>query len=89
MDSYLLDFSRVYYATITQGMSVDETTFAIQRPRSLVEEYIKLIQEFGLQNQRYAERIQFQLEKCKDRLRTGEIECLSKNEGREPRPFQD
>jgi hypothetical protein len=65
VDNYLLDFARVYYATVLKGMSVEETTFAIQRPQSLVEEYVKLLIEFGLNNQRLSERIQIQLERCK------------------------
>lgn len=65
VDHYLLDFSRVYYATVLKGMSVEEATFAIQRPRSLVEEYVKLLVEFGLNNQRLLERIQIQLERYK------------------------
>ncbi len=65
VDNYLLDFARVYYATVLKGMSVEETTFAIQRPQSLVEEYVKLLVEFGLNNQRLSERIQIQLERCK------------------------
>lgn len=65
VDNYLLDFARVYYATVLKGMSLEETTFAIQRPQSLVEEYVKLLVEFGLNNQRLSERIQFQLERCK------------------------
>ncbi len=50
VDHSLLDFARVYYAMIVRGMSVEEATFAIQRPRSLVAEYVKLIVEFGLHN---------------------------------------
>ena len=65
VDHYLLDFSRVYYATVLKGMSVEEATFAIQRPRSLVEEYVRLLVEFGLNNQRLLDRIQIQLERCK------------------------
>jgi hypothetical protein len=68
VDHYLLDFSRVYYATVLKGMSVEEATFAIQRPRSLVEEYVKLLVEFGLNNQRLLDRIQIQLERCKTNI---------------------
>jgi Protein of unknown function (DUF1670) len=68
VDHYLLDFSRVYYATVLKGMSVEEATFAIQRPRSLVEEYVKLLVEFGLNNQRLLDRIQIQLERCKTKI---------------------
>lgn len=78
VDNYLLDFARIYYATVLKGMSMEETTFAIQRPQSLVEEYVKLLVEFGLNNQRLSERIQIQLERCKM--------SISENERREQQP---
>jgi len=78
VDNYLLDFARIYYATVLKGMSVEETTFAIQRPQSLVEEYVKLLVEFGLNNQRLLDRIQIQLEKCNM--------SISENERREQLP---
>ena len=65
VDHYLLDFARIYYATVLKGMSIEEATFAIQRPQSLVQEYVKLWLEFGLHNQRLVDRIQIQLERCK------------------------
>jgi len=65
VDNYLLDFARIYYAIVLKGMSLEEATFAIQRPQSLVEEYVKLLMEFGLNNQRLSDRIQIQLERCK------------------------
>lgn len=68
VDHYLLDFSRVYYATVLKGMSIEEATFAIQRPQSLVQEYVKLLVEFGLNNQRLLDRIQIQLERCKTKI---------------------
>ena len=68
VDHYLLDFARIYYATVVKGMSIEEATFAIQRPQSLVEEYVKLLVEFGLNNQRLLERIQIQLERCKTHI---------------------
>jgi hypothetical protein len=79
VDNYLLDFARVYYATVLKGMSVEETTFAIQRPQSLVQEYVKLLVEFGLNNQRLSERIQIQLERCKMNI--------AENERREQSPI--
>ena len=78
VDNYLLDFARVYYATVLKGMSIEEATFAIQRPQSLVQEYVKLLVEFGLNNQRLADRIQIQLERCKM--------SVSENERREQPP---
>jgi hypothetical protein len=68
VDNYLLDFARVYYATVLKGMSIEEATFAIQRPQSLVQEYVKLLLEFGLNNQRLLERLQIQLERCKTNI---------------------
>jgi hypothetical protein len=78
VDHYLLDFARIYYATVLKGMSIEEATFAIQRPQSLVEEYVKLLVEFGLNNQRLLDRIQIQLERCKMNI--------SENERREQPP---
>lgn len=87
VDNYLLDFARVYYATVRRGMSVEEATFAIQRPRFLVEEYVKLIVEFGLHNQRLAERIQALLERCKSPINPKSGERVQKNERREQQPL--
>ena len=44
MDHYILDFARVYFATVQRGMAIAETTFAVQRPRYLVEEYARMIE---------------------------------------------
>jgi len=38
VDHYLLDLARVHFATVPRGMSLEETVFATQRPRYLVEE---------------------------------------------------
>ena len=51
VDRYLLDFLRVYFAHVERGMSLEETVFAVQRPRYLVEEYLALIEEFGLERE--------------------------------------
>ena len=48
VDAYILDLARIYFATVEREMSVDETVFAVQRPRYLVEEYHRLIADFGL-----------------------------------------
>jgi hypothetical protein len=87
VDRYLLDFARVYYAVIKRGMSVEETVFAIQRPRHLVEEYVRLIVELGLHNQRLNDRIQTQLERCKERMKLGLDADVSENERREQEPL--
>ncbi len=75
VDHYLLDFARVHFATVQRGMSVEETVFATQRPRYLVEEYVKLIAEFELGDRRVHDRLGIQLELCDDQVQplwTGE-----------------
>ena len=57
MDHYILDFTRVYFATVQRGMTIAETTFAVQRPRYLVEEYTRMIEEFGLDGQKVYDRV--------------------------------
>lgn len=57
VDHYLLGLARVYFATVQRGMTPEETAFAIQQPLRIVEEYVRLIEEFGLDEQRvYTER---------------------------------
>ncbi len=51
MNRCILDFARVYFATAQRGMAIAEATFAIQRPRYLVEEYTWMIEEFDLDGQ--------------------------------------
>ncbi len=52
----MLDFARVYVATVERGMSLEETVFAIQRPRYLVESYVRMIAEFGLVREQVYDR---------------------------------
>lgn len=52
VDAYLLDYARIYFASVERGMSLEELVFAVQRPRHLVEEYLRLIAEFGLAKER-------------------------------------
>ena len=39
---------QIYFARVERGVSVAEVVFAVQPPRSLVEEYVRLIVEFSL-----------------------------------------
>lgn len=86
VDRYLLDFARVYCATMQYGMSPAETAFAIQRPQALVEEYLQLIQEFGLSAQQVAERSPVRLEKSDGRLVAVLEEAGAEDERREQEP---
>jgi hypothetical protein len=87
VDNYVLDFARVHFAFVQRGMTIDETTFAIQRPRYLVEEYVDMIEEFGLAEQKVYDRAGVQMavrdEKIEPSL--GEIAC--QNERREQAPI--
>jgi len=86
VDRYLLDFARVYYATAKQGMSIQETVFATQLPRHLVEEYVKLMVEFGLYSQRLHERTQAQLERCTEKINLDSEEDSQDNQKPEQQP---
>lgn len=57
VDRYLLDFARVHFATVQRGMSPEDTAFAIQRPLSLVREYMHLMKEFALDDQAVYDRL--------------------------------
>jgi hypothetical protein len=87
VDSYVLDFSRVYFATVQRGMSVDETSFAIQKPRYLVEEYVKLIEEFGLCDQDVYQRAGVQIEENNGHIGPTTPEKVCQNERREQEPI--
>ena len=56
VDRYILDFARVYFATIERGMTAEQAAFAIQRPLRLVQEYVRLIAEFALDTQTVYDR---------------------------------
>ena len=68
-------------------MSVDETVFAIQRPRYLVEEYVRLIQEFGLAQDRVYERAGVQMELTTDQVDVSPSEGSPHIERREQGPI--
>jgi len=77
VDRYILDFARVHFATVRCGMTIDEATFAIQRPRFLVEEYVKLIAEFGLDAQQVYDRSGVHLEMHNGRIAQTPAEPLA------------
>jgi hypothetical protein len=69
VDHYILDFARVYFATVQRGMTADQTVFATQRPRYLVEEYVNMIHDFGLDAHQVSTRAGIQLEMCESRIK--------------------
>ncbi|MFO8035015.1 MAG: DUF1670 domain-containing protein [Anaerolineales bacterium] len=87
VDSYVLDFSRVYFATVQRGMSVEETSFAIQKPLYLVEEYVQLIEEFGLDDQVIYDRAGVQMRMNDEQIEPTTPEEIWQNERREKEPI--
>jgi hypothetical protein len=77
VDHYILDLARVYFATVQCGMTIDETVFAIQRPRFLVAEYVTLIAEFGLDAQQVYDRSGVHLEMHNGRIAQTPAEPLA------------
>jgi transposase len=73
-------------ATVQRGMSVDETPSIIQRPRYLVEEYVWMIEEFGLDEQKVYDRAGVQMTVQDDKIEPtmGEIACHNERREQEP-----
>ena len=57
VDNYILALARVYFAAVEQQMTSKEVSFALQQPLYLVEEYIKMIDEFGLDEKSVYDRV--------------------------------
>ena len=87
VDNYLLDLARVYFATVKRGMTPQEIAFAIQRPLYLVEEYVKLIDEFGLEEQAVYDRTGVQMVTCDGDSEPSPTSDAIQNERREQEPI--
>jgi hypothetical protein len=83
VDHYVLDFARVYFATVQRGMSLEEAIFALQRPRYLVEEYVRMIEEFGLYEQRVYDRAGVKMVVQDEKVEPTPTESSEQNEKRE------
>ena len=57
VDNYILGLARVHFATVRQDMTSQEAAFALQQPLYLVEEYVKMIEEFGLDEKKVYDRV--------------------------------
>jgi hypothetical protein len=57
VDNYILGLARVYFATVQQGMTPQQAAFALQQSLYLVEEYVEMIEEFGLDQQQVYDRV--------------------------------
>jgi hypothetical protein len=87
VDNYILDFARFFFAAVQRGMSAQETAFAIQRPRFLVEEYLKLIREFGLDQAWVYQRAGVQMALSNDQVEVTPTEVTPHIERREQEPI--
>jgi hypothetical protein len=87
VDHYVLDLARVYFATVKRGMTPQETAFAIQRPLYIVEEYVKLIDEFDLAEQTVYDRTGVQLVRCDGTIKPSLVSDVQQNERREQEPI--
>jgi len=84
VDHYILDFARVRFATAQQGMTPEETAFAIQQPVSYVKQYVKLIEEFALDDQQVCDQVGVQMSMCDDGIEPLLDGDAKKNDRREP-----
>jgi hypothetical protein len=57
VDNYILGLARVYFATVQQGMTPQEAAFALQLSRYLLKEYVEMIDEFGLDDEKVYDRV--------------------------------
>lgn len=82
VDHYIVNLSRVYFAVIQRGMTVEEAAFATQQPVGIVQQYINLIEELDLDFQRVYARSDVQMSKYGDveRSLTGNTEQIERRE---------
>jgi hypothetical protein len=83
VDSYILGLARVHFATVQQGMTPQEAAFALQQPLYLVEEYVKMIEEFGLDENKVYDRVNGQVTVRDDEIEPSLVEDAHQNERRE------
>ncbi|HUW08913.1 MAG TPA: DUF1670 domain-containing protein [Anaerolineae bacterium] len=86
VDHYTLDFARVHFATSQQGMTLEETAFAIQQPVSYVKQYVKLIEEFALDDQQVCDQVGVQMSMCDEGIQPSLDGDAMQNQGPEPVP---
>lgn len=55
--NYIMGLARVEFATVKQGMTPQEAAFALQMPLYLVEEYVEMIETFGLDEKQVYDRV--------------------------------
>jgi hypothetical protein len=83
VDNYILGLARVYFATVRQGMTPQEAAFAMQMSLYLVEEYVEMIEEFGLDDKKVYDRVEGRLAVQGDRSEPALAKEICQNERRE------
>jgi hypothetical protein len=68
-------------------MTPEETSFATQRPLSVVAEYVKMIEEFGLDEQRVYDRVDGRVSLGDDHIEPAVDSNAGQNERREQEPM--
>ena len=82
VDNYILGLARVHFATVRQDMTSQEAAFALQQPLYLVEEYMKMIEEFGLDEKKVYDRVNGRMAVRNDKVESTLTEACQ-NERRE------
>jgi hypothetical protein len=83
VDNYILGLARVYFATVRQGMTPHEAAFALQMSLYLVEEYVGMIEEFGLDDEKVYDRVDGRLAVQDDKNEPALAKEICQNERRE------
>lgn len=83
VESYILALSRVHFATVQQGMTPQEAAFALQQPLYLVQEYVKMVEEFGLDENKVYDRVNGQVMVRDDVIEPSLLKDVHQNERRE------
>jgi len=95
VDHYVLNLARVHFAVVQRGMTPEEAAFAIQQPVSIVQHYVRLIEEFDLDAQQVYARSDVQMSMCDGGIEPSfagaatqsESGVLSLSKGREQEPI--
>jgi hypothetical protein len=87
VDQYILNLGRVYFATVKQGMTLEEAAFALQTPVGIVKQYVQLIEELGLDEQRVYDGVQAQMPICDGGIAPVVASEAKRNERREEEPM--
>lgn len=89
VDHYVLNLARVHFATVRRGMTAEQTAFATQMPLYLVREFVKLIEEFGLDEQQVYNRADVAFETSDNEGEASADGDASQNERREQESTTD